>query len=484
MAVSIKKNFLYSSVLTASNYIFPFLTYPYVSRVLGVTNIGICNFVDSIINYFVLLSMMGISIIGIREIAGAKNDMVKLNGTFSSLFLLNGITTSIALIAVVIAICTIPQLYENRKLMSIGILKIVSNFFLIEWFYKGLENFKYVTKVTLTTKCLYVIAIFVFVHTSDDYPIYYLLSTLMITVNALFNCAYRRKLITFSFRNISLSAYVRPFFILGIYLLLTSMYTSFNVAYLGFVSNATEVGYYTTATKLYTIIIAFYTAFTGVMMPRMSSLLSENRMDEFKSMIQKSVGILFSVTIPAVILCCIFSPEIIAIISGAGYEGAIVPTRIVMPLLFIIGYEQILIIQILMPLKQDKAIFMNSIIGATVGVVLNIALVGRLASVGSAVVWLISESIVLVVAQYFVYKSIRVKFPMGFFMKNIIAYLPAMVVCLVIYFYMPGGAFVRIGLAVIFMCVYFVIVQNRYLQNVTLLALMGKVRCLGLNKKA
>ena len=64
--MGVKKNFLYSAILTISNYIFPLLTYPYVSRVLGVTNIGICNFVDSIINYFILFSMMGVSIFGIR----------------------------------------------------------------------------------------------------------------------------------------------------------------------------------------------------------------------------------------------------------------------------------------------------------------------------------------------------------------------------------------------------------------------------------
>ena len=56
--MSIKKNILYSSVLTVSNFLFPLLVYPYISRVLGATNIGICNFVDSIINYFILFSMM------------------------------------------------------------------------------------------------------------------------------------------------------------------------------------------------------------------------------------------------------------------------------------------------------------------------------------------------------------------------------------------------------------------------------------------
>lgn len=478
MSVSIKKNFFYSSILTVSNYIFPFITYPYVSRVLGVSNIGVCNFVDSIINYFILFSMMGIGVMGIREIAEVKNDPVKLNQVFSSLFVLNSLTTAIALVAVVIAVFFIPQLYEYKQLMLIGILKLISNFFLIDWFYKGLEDFKYVTKVTIITKFLYVVSIFMFVRTSDDYTVYYLLSALMITVNALLNCIYGSRIVHIRLHDVSLKKYLRPFFILGIYLLLTSMYTSFNVAYLGFVSTSTEVGYYTTATKLYTIIIALYTAFTGVMMPRMSSLLSENKITEFKLLINKSIGILFSITIPAVILCCIFSPEIIQIISGKGYEGAIVPARIVMPLLFIIGYEQVLVIQILMPLKQDKPIFINSMIGAGVGIILNLLLVSKFASVGSSVVWLASELCILVMAQYFVYRQLRMKFPVHSFLKVIVSYLPALGICLFIYFYLPGYAFVRLECAGIFMVIYTVLIQKIYIKNEVCLSLLNRItRC-------
>ena len=90
---SIKKNFLYSSFLTTANYIFPLLTFPYVSRVLGVTNIGICNFVDSIINYFIIFSMMGVNTVGLREVAACKGDKQKLSEVFSGLFWLNTITT-------------------------------------------------------------------------------------------------------------------------------------------------------------------------------------------------------------------------------------------------------------------------------------------------------------------------------------------------------------------------------------------------------
>jgi O-antigen/teichoic acid export membrane protein len=93
--VTLKKNIFYSTILTTANYIFPLLTYPYVSRVLGVDKIGICNFVDSIINYFVLFSMLGVGIVGIREIAKNKNDKECLNKTFNSLFFLNTLSTTI-----------------------------------------------------------------------------------------------------------------------------------------------------------------------------------------------------------------------------------------------------------------------------------------------------------------------------------------------------------------------------------------------------
>ena len=425
--MGLKKNFLYSSILTTSNYIFPLITYPYVSRILGVTNIGLYNFADSIINYFIMFSVMGIGIIGIREIAGTQENVRNRNKVFSNLFILNTALTLIALAVFIICLFTVPDLYSNRDLMYVGILKLVSNLFLIDWFYKGLEKFKYITNVTLSIKFLYVISVFIFVRESNDYTVYYLLCTLMITLNAIANFTYAFKYVKFDFRALDLRKYMKTNFVLGAYCFLTSMYTSFNVAYLGFVSNNTEVGYYTTGTKLFTIIIALYSAFTGVIQPRMSSLLSENKFDEFISLIRKSIDILMAITIPAVLFTCFFSPEIIRIVSGEGYEGAIVPTRIVMPLIFIIGYEQILVIQVLTPLKKDKQILINSIIGAIVGLIMNIILVGKFASIGSAVVWVMSEIAVLISAQYFVTRYTHVSFPFKKLIKDIIVYIPLLI---------------------------------------------------------
>lgn len=404
--MGIKKNFAYSSLLTVSGFLFPMLTYPYVSRVLGVTNIGICNFVDSIINYFILFSTMGLNIVGIREIAKAKGNVLRLSKVFSSLWTLTAIMTAIMLFLLLIATYFIPQINEYSSLMLIGGCKLIANAFLIEWFYKGIEEFKYITYRSLLVKIIYVVCVFLFVQQATDYPVYYVLSVVVVIFNALFNILHGRKYIRYIWDQSVLKEFIRPFFILGLYALLTSMYTSFNVAYLGFVTNVTEVGYYTTATKLHGIILAFFTAFTGVMLPRMSALVSENKMDEVKRLTEKSFSLLFMISIPLVVFSIYFAPEIIYLISGDGYEGATMPMRMVMPLVLIIGIEQILIVQLLMPLRNDKAILINSIIGAVVGIIANIILVPIWAAKGSAIVWLLAEISVLLSAFYFLKRQI------------------------------------------------------------------------------
>lgn len=472
--VTLKKNIFYSTILTTANYIFPLLTYPYVSRVLGVDKIGICNFVDSIINYFVLFSMLGVGIVGIREIAKNKNDKECLNKTFNSLFFLNTLSTTIMLVLLIIAINIVPKLNEHKELMYIGAFKLVFNYLLIEWLYKGLEDFKFITNRTVIIRCLYVISVFIFIHDVNDYKLYYLLMALMVVLNSIVNILYSRKFVKYSLSNIYIKPYIRPFIILGLYMLLTSMYTSFNVAYLGFVAGETEVGYYTTATKLYGIILSVFTAFTGVMLPRMSALIAEHNIDEFKNLLKKSVNLLFGFSIPLISFTMIFAKPIILLLSGKGYDGAITPMQIVMPLILIIGYEQILVIQTLMPLKYDKAILINSIVGACIGILLNILLVSKYQSVGSAFVWFISELSVLFTAQYFVWKKIKIKFPFKYFFKNIIDNIPLLALMLLIYL-MDQNSIINMFIGCAIMLIYSIVVQYFILKNSIFINLINKV---------
>lgn len=473
--MSVKKNFFYSSILTVANYLFPLLTYPYVSRVLGVSNIGICNFVDSIIQYFILFSTLGIVSVGIREIAGCRNNRSKLNKTFTDLVVFNGFATLIAIVLCIIAIYSVPQLYEHKELMWIGVSKLLGQFFLIEWLYKGLEEFKYITRRTILVKMAYVASVFLLVKNTDDYDIYYLLLSFMVILNAIFNIWHARKFVHLSFSNLEITKYVKPIFVLGFYTILTSMYTTFNVTYLGFVCTKNEVGYYTTATKLHAIVIALYTAFTGVMLPRMSNLLNEGKWDEFRRMIDKSVNILVTMAIPILIICIIFSPDIILVLSGKGYEGAIIPTMIVMPLLLVIGYNQINIVQIMTPLKAEKYILRNSILGAITGIALNIILVPKFGAIGSAVTWGCSELIIMTASYICVKRLTGIKFPFLAIKRNLTAYIPGFIIAFILFKCLNTLPILRLLIACIFITIYFIGVQCFYLKNEIMMSYIDKI---------
>lgn len=395
--MGVKKDFGYNLILTLCNYIFPLLTYPYVSRVLGVTNIGICNFVDSIINYFILFSMLGVSSFGVREIARYKHDRQKCDEVFSNLFVINMFLTIVSVILLVVSIYTIPILFPYKDFIGIGVVKLVFNLFLIEWFFQGIQQFRYITIRSVIVRSIYVLSVFVFVRTSDDSIIYYGLTCLTIVLNAIFNWHYSRNFKHFSFRNLNLKLYVVPIFVFGYYRILTSMYTTFNTTFLGFSSGDTEVGYFTTATKLYGIIMAVFTAFTTVMVPHVSQLVKEGNREKMQQIANTTISALLILSIPIIVLCEILAPYIVFVIAGPGYEGAIIPFRIVIFLLLIIGAEQIIIQQFLMASNSNDSIFKVSTYGAIVGVALNILLTPRLGAIGSSIAWGCSELVVLLV---------------------------------------------------------------------------------------
>lgn len=127
--------------------------------------------------------------------------------------------------------------------------------------------------------------------------------------------------------------YVRPLFLLGSQIIFQVLYTDFIVIYLGFISNDAQVGLYTTATKILSIVLALYSSFTLVMMPRISSLCAERNYEQIKLLTNKSFALLYSFALPCVFLLIIFARETIGIISGPGYEGAIQLLKIAAPII-------------------------------------------------------------------------------------------------------------------------------------------------------
>jgi len=483
--MGIKRNFLYNLFLTISNYIVGLIVFPYISRVLGVANIGVVGFVDNSINYFILFATLGISTIGAREIARVKANKVNLNSVFNSLITLSSIFLAGVLIVYFVLIYAVPNFSQYKNLFLIGVAKLIFTIYSIEWFYRGIENFKFISIRNGVVKLIYLILIFLFVREEQDVETYFLLTVLSIVVSSLINLWYSRRFISFTFKNITILPFVKQVLYIGSYSLLTSMYTTFNIMYLGFVCSSIEVGYYWTALKVYTIIMGFYTAFTGVMMPRMSGLVVRLEFDKFNELIKKSFDLLLSFVLPLIIVSTILAPQLIFILAGAGYEGAITPMQIIMPLLLVVGVAQIIAIQVLMPLKHDSQILRASIIGAVIGVSGNLIFVSKYGSIGTACVLLISETIVTAYYIFYSHKQKIIVYSFKMLKKHIVNLSPYILVNLILA-YWPFGSIATIASALalngfLFFLLQFFYIKNEFIYNYIMI-LMERLGLLLKNK--
>ena len=121
------------------------ITFPYVSRVILAENIGVCGFVDGIINFFLQFAVLGIGSYGVREIARCGNDTEKRSRIFSNLIFINIILTAVAVVVLIALTLSVDRLQSYREFLGVGLIKIIFNAFLIEWFFQGIEHFKFIT---------------------------------------------------------------------------------------------------------------------------------------------------------------------------------------------------------------------------------------------------------------------------------------------------------------------------------------------------
>ncbi len=388
--------------LTVTLYLSQLITYPYITRILGAEYLGRCNFAQSFVYLFTLLSAMGISTLGTREIAKAKEDRKSLDLCFSRLFYLTALNTIIFIVIYAVLMLTVSSLKDFAMLLGIGIINVAFNLFIVEWFFRGIENFKYITYRTLFIRVIYITLIFIFVKNQKDYVLFFSLTTIITVLNGTINWIYRRRFVSlihiplkdiFTFKN--------EFILLGLNFILLCYYSTTTPILLQLFSDSTQVGYFTTASKLILIILLLYNAYTLVLMPRMSSVISHNDNAESKRLLEKSFEILFIIAIPLLYLIEVFVPEIIIIIAGHGFEGAITPMRISLPVIIIGGLTQITINQTLIPNGNDSSATKSAAGGFILSIILNMILVPVSGAVGASIAWILPELFILGLSMYF-----------------------------------------------------------------------------------
>ena len=86
---SLGLNAFLNGIRSVLNLLFPLLTFPYVSRILGATGMGKYNFANSIVSYFLMIAALGINTYAVREGARIRDDRKKFSNFASQIFSYN-----------------------------------------------------------------------------------------------------------------------------------------------------------------------------------------------------------------------------------------------------------------------------------------------------------------------------------------------------------------------------------------------------------
>lgn len=391
---SVKKNYLLNLANTISTLLFPLVTFPYASRIIQADGIGQVNFFTSIVSYISLFSCLGIPMYAIRETARVRDNREALSQVTTEILLLHIGLTVLGYVAVFVISMTVQKVIADIPLFLLLSTSILFTAIGCEWFYQGIEDFKYITIRAILIKSVCVLLLFLFVHTKED-VMYYAAYTVFGSVgNNMFNFFRLRKFIhirDLNLRKLKPFRHLKPALHIFVLNLIISIYVHLDTVMLGFIKEAAAVGYYTGATKLTKLILAIISSLGTVMLPRLSNLIKTGAKEEFDRLSQKAVDFVFALSFPLFLGLFISAPILIRLFCGPSYEPAILTLQIISPIIIFIALSNVLGIQILYPQGHENIVIFCTLTGALLNFSLNTVLIPRYSQNGAAIATCVAE---------------------------------------------------------------------------------------------
>lgn len=421
MAQSVKVNYILNLINTGTQMLFPLITFPYVCRVIEADGIGQINFFQSIISYISLFTCLGIPMYAIREIARDRSDVVQMNRTAMEILLLHSMLTLVGYAIVAILCLTVPQIQVNIPLFLILSLTIFFTAIGCEWFYQGIEDFKYITIRGLIIKTVSVVLLFIFVKSKTDLLYYGCYTVFGVLGGNIFNFFRLRKYIhreNIIFSELHIKRHIKPVLKVFSFSVVTSIYLQLNTVLLGFLKNALAVGYFAAATKVMQMLLMMSSCLGSVMMPRASHLIAENKEDEFNRLIQKSYDFTLAIALPMTIGLIFCAPSLITALCGVKFEHSILPSQIIAPIILMVAISNVFGIQVLFPKGKINIVTLCCGIGAVADLILNLCLIPFFSYIGTSIAYLGAE-VATTVSMYFIGRKY---IPIIYFKKSHLTY--------------------------------------------------------------
>lgn len=399
---SLGVNFIMNALLAMSSFIFPLITFPYVSRVLLAEGNGKIQMATSFVSYFLLFSQLGIPTYGIRACAAVRDDRKELSRIVHELTFINFVVMVLAYGVFFVLLECIPRLHAEYPLYLVMSTNLILALIGVEWLFKAMEQYTYITVRSLIFKVIAVVAMFLLVHEKEDYVIYAAISIVASAGSNIMNLTQLPRYIDLKpVGGYRVMRHMKPVLVFFAMSCAATIYTNLDSVMLGFMATDADVGYYAVAVKIKNILVSLVTALGAVMLPRVSYYVEHGQLDEFWKIAAKALRFVFLVAFPLAVYFMIFARESVFFLSGDGYAPAIMPMVVIMPTLLLIGLTNVTGIQVLVPMGREKAVLYSTIAGAVIDTIINALLIPTMQSTGAAIGTLIAEAVVLAVQVYY-----------------------------------------------------------------------------------
>lgn len=372
---SLKINAILNSVKTIMGIIFPLVTFPYISRVLNVDDIGRYNFSSSIISYFILLAGLGITTYAVREGSKFRENKEKLNEFVSQVFSINLISTIISYCLLFFCIFNISKLQDYKMIILILSLEILFTTIGIGWIYNVFEEYLYITIRTIVFQILSLILIFIFVRTSNDLYNYVAIVAFSSSGSNIMNFFCVRKYCDIKIKfNKTTFKHLKPILIIFFTTIAITIYVSSDMTMLGIMTSDYETGLYSVSVKIYNILKNLLVSILIVLIPRFS-ILSDSDKDEFNKLFVYVLKAMLVIILPIVVGLFMVSKDVILLVAGDSYIEANTSLKLLSLSIMFSFLAYIYTQCILIPFKKESIVLKSTIISAVVNIILNIILI-------------------------------------------------------------------------------------------------------------
>lgn len=422
-----------NSIQTICRMVFPLITFPYITRVLGVENIGMYNFCTSVISYFTLIAGLGINTFAIREGARYREDKARMSEFASNVFSINVIATVVSYLLLATAIVAVPTLKQNAKLLILLSSSIVFTTAGCEWIFNIYEEFGYIAIRSIAVQLVAMVLMFIFVKSENDILSYAFITVISSSGASLFNAFSRRRYCKIRFGITSeMKKMLTPIFVLFANTVATTIYVNSDTTMVGAIAGNYYTGLYSVATRIYLIVKQVLSAVIIVSIPRLSALIGQKKEKKFEELGNKIINTLFVAVVPAMTGLYAISDNIVLILSGNEYIAASSSLKILTIALFCSLFSWFYTSCVLIPWGKEKFVLRVTVVSATINVILNLVLIPIGQHDAAAFTTVVAEAISMIACMIHGRKYFRIRISTGDIASVAIGCIVIYIICRII----------------------------------------------------